>query len=468
MFKRAFFYSLCLAASCALQFAAAAQSSQAKSKAKPSGSLPPGPVLSAGPKQAAERAGRLHRSKKQPPLESRDLEVRSLEHFSREGWIGGGSAIRVAVRGTPAAEAAFDIPGLVQGVKLREESAGVYAARFEVPISKYVCLDGAAIIGYLRGGGRISRPAGSGRLLRIDAAPPVIERIYPEPSARVIRPQTPIVAAVTDHNGSGIAARKTVLLIDGQDMSQYAVYTEGLLSYASPFDLDAGEHTVELMVFDEAGNMGSRTWRFTVMESQYAIRTVKTNADRVFTAGDVLTAVVEGAWGGRMVLVVGDSVEVPLKEQSPGFYEGAYTVPREAAGPIPLMVRFTSAQKTEYTEILESSIRVWQPAPAAPTISSLPTVPAPDGTFIVRGRAAPRSTVRVRIACSLNLNGRVLRGVVAEQHVRVAGTGAWESKPIPTSAMLARAQARLTIEAEAVNDGGERSTAATAALTLTQ
>jgi len=399
------------------------------------------PPLSERP---AGSSGRPHRSPRNTGAarDLRSLEITAVTLTAREGWLGAGSVIGVKLSGTPAAEAFFDIPGFAHGVKMREDSAGNYSAEYKLPINRNVCLESAAVLACLREGDQFSPPTAAARQLKIDASPPVIEQVYPRPSAKVVRMRVPILAQLTDQSGSGLAVERARLLLDEHDVSDFLVISNGCAAYQPTIDLEPGEHSVHLMVYDRAGNMKSQSWAFTVVDSQYSIRSVVTNADRIMDSGDTLTANVEGMWGGKVTLLIGDK-EIALKEQSPGFYEGSYVFRKgDTAGSAPLAIRFTSSENNQYFETLEQPLRMVVTEPTAPTITQPVPAAWSSDQLVVRGKGSPRSTVRLRIAYRLPQGRMHISGIVAEQHIRVGADGLWEGKPIERSPLLARAAAQ--------------------------
>ncbi len=395
----------------------------------------------------ANRRGRPHRS---PRIDSvrdpRALEIKGLTLTAREGWLGAGSVIGVTLSGTPGAEAVFDIPGLAHGIKMREDSAGSYSAAYKVPTNRNACFESAAVLACLRDGEQFSQPAAAQRLLKIDAAPPVIDHVYPRPSAKVVRMRVPILAQVSDQSGSGLAIERARLLLDEHDVSDFLVVTNGAATYLPTNDLDPGEHSVHLIVYDRAGNMKSQSWAFTVVDSQYSIRSVVTNADRSMAIGDTVTANVEGMWGGKVLLVIGDKLEVPLKEQSPGFYEGSHVLREgDISGSAPLEIRFTGSESNQYIETLEQPLRMAVSEQIAPTVTQPVPAAWSSDQLVVRGKGAPRSTVRLRIAYRLPQSRVHNSGIVAEQHIRVGADGLWEGKPVERSPLLARAAAHYEL-----------------------
>lgn len=64
--------------------------------------------------------------------------------------------------------------------------------------------------------------------------------------------------------GAGIAANKTILLIDGVNYSAQAQISDSELIFMPPGMFPPGSHLATLTVFDKAGNSTTTSWRFTI------------------------------------------------------------------------------------------------------------------------------------------------------------------------------------------------------------
>jgi hypothetical protein len=353
------------------------------------------------------------------------------------------------MRGTPGAEALIDIPGLAHGVKLKEQSPGQYTRSLTVSSQTPVSLDRAPVIGRLRDGDGVSPPAASNGALRIDSTPPVIEGLFPKPDAQVVRLRTPILAQVTDQNGSGLAAERSRLIIDQEDMSDSIVATPDYLTYLPAVELAPGDHTAHLMVYDRAGNMKSQSWHFTIIDSGGTIHAITSNADRITAPGDILSVTVEGMWGASVKLLVGHAIEIPMKEQSPGFYEATHAVtPADLLAGVPLAVRFAVPELKPVTETLERSIGPSLAPLPPPAVTDPPEAKWPMDPPIIKGKAAPRSRIRLRVEYSASISGTDVSGVLSDQVVRVPISGKWTLRLGSPSAILTAAAPRYRITVE--------------------
>lgn len=96
----------------------------------------------------------------------------------------------------------------------------------------------------------------------IDVAPPVISGETPRDVT--VPTVTPVISARYTDSGSGVDATRTMLLVDGRDVTADATVDASGISYQVVSALGAGQHTVSLKVYDRAGNPGQSDWGFSV------------------------------------------------------------------------------------------------------------------------------------------------------------------------------------------------------------
>jgi Bacterial Ig-like domain len=97
----------------------------------------------------------------------------------------------------------------------------------------------------------------------VDVVGPVISALVPA-NAATIGNNRPAISAQYADAGAGIDTTKTVLTVDGVNVTAQATATATGISYTPVTALTSGAHAVVLKVFDKAGNTSQSTWTFTV------------------------------------------------------------------------------------------------------------------------------------------------------------------------------------------------------------
>lgn len=401
------------------------------------------------------------------------LAVTSLTHNRPSGWMRAGEVLTVRMRGTPGAKGSFRIPGVVEAVPLQEVSPGVYEGSWIVPADKSLDISEAAVIGSLTGGegNRQTAPLlQSGNNIQIDTVAPKIADFSPSQGTQVTKAQPLISATFSDQGGSGIAAEKVHILMDGRDVTADSTITGQFFTYTPRQALSNAKHSVDIMAYDQAGNETRRTWTFDVMApvqaanpnvpSVVGIKTIQTNAAGELKPGDVLDVRIVGPSGGNATWSLGPIKDQELKEvDSTGAYVGSY---RLRSGDDMENARLTATivmpGGKKFTDTFGKMVKVSSGTPIAPVITS----PGPDGAFsgplVVRGTATPNSLVRIKV----DYNSRALgvlgvKGTVAQQEIKVGPDGKWASTPIELSSLFGRRDTQYTLTAYTVTPTDERS-----------
>src|SRR5439155_1000551 len=127
----------------------------------------------------------------------------------------------------------------------------------------------------------------------------------------------------------------------------------------------------------------------------------------------------------------------------------------------PLAVSLITPEGERFTDTTDRSVRIATGPPAAPLIA----YPAKDqpltNPLIVRGAAAPNSTVRLKFEYVDRVLGVLgVRGTADEQQIKVGADGKWASKPIDMSSLFgSRGRTEYTLTATAVSPNDEKSPA---------
>lgn len=115
-----------------------------------------------------------------------------------------------------------------------------------------------------------------------DRDPPVITDLQPADGAVVAEPRPAIAAGFTDE-GSGVDPTSIRFMLDGADRTAEAVIDEQGVSFVPALVLAVGNHRVELLVADFAGNQAQVTWGFTVADLDPPAIVIDEPQEGVFT-----------------------------------------------------------------------------------------------------------------------------------------------------------------------------------------
>jgi hypothetical protein len=203
----------------------------------------------------------FHRRADVPAQPAVNLAINAIA-VDAHGWLHPGQSVRVVLRGTPGAQASFRVPGVTESIPMHEESPGRYVGVWQIPGNQRMEIKTGFVIGSLKMGDQSAPLMQTGQVFSIDTIPPRIQDQAPEPDTRIAISR-PKIYAVYDDRGSGTDATSVRLLLDGHDVTQYAEVTQAFISFTPSHDLAPGQHTVQLIVGDKAGNKAQSVWKFT-------------------------------------------------------------------------------------------------------------------------------------------------------------------------------------------------------------
>ncbi|MBI4744211.1 MAG: RHS repeat protein, partial [Actinobacteria bacterium] len=101
------------------------------------------------------------------------------------------------------------------------------------------------------------------QLFKVDTGLPSISEQTPTPNTTV-NTYTPTISARLTDSSSAIDPSTIVMKLDDQPVSHSYDLVTGIVSFAPPSDLTKGKHYVDLSVKDNAGNLSTSSWHFTV------------------------------------------------------------------------------------------------------------------------------------------------------------------------------------------------------------
>jgi hypothetical protein len=386
----------------------------------------------------------------------------SIQSFNvdRSGFINSGTDIRFTMRGTPGGVATLTIPGIQDGIPMREVSSGIYVADWIVPAD--------------RGGVDTSRLAPIARLrfgnsektyqmqtsTSSDASAPSVRALTPQNQSSVTTSRPTISARFDDASGSGVDPQSVRLLLDGVDVTSNANVNERSVSYVPPVGIGPGRHDVTLTAVDNAGNHVTKRWSFQVnVQGDNVIQSFTAEGLSDARPGDVLRFVMRAEPDGRATFSLGDSVHDKLMtERSPGEYVATYTVRRgDDLQDVTATARFVASNGQVYS--IDSRDRVDVDGVLdAPTIL-LPRSDEPmRSPLIVEGRAPAGTRVRVHIDYTTNVRGVAqLTGKVAEVIAVANAEGRFKTDPIDMDNFLTGRGTKYTITATTLGTNGRHS-----------
>ena len=209
---------------------------------------------SSGPQPQTQAPVQVQVQAPGPRMEIERFFIRS------SGPVEVGRELRFRLIGAPGGDAWLDIPGVLQGVDLRETRPGEYEGTYTVRQRDNPEAFRSAVATLRRGDDRVTAR------LQFNQ-PPQITDLLPANGDRVAaRGRTHIAARITDESG-GVDPSRVRLRLDGRDVTADARITPDEVHLRT--DLEPGRHAVELTARDDTGNMTTKTWTFDVVPDRY-------------------------------------------------------------------------------------------------------------------------------------------------------------------------------------------------------
>jgi hypothetical protein len=396
-----------------------------------------------------------------PPPPTTNPTIYAFRVDAPNGVLRAGDMIRMELRGTPSADVHFSIPGVTDTKRMREESPGVYVAEWTVPRNA----DGlreSAIYATLTAGGTqrtIRATEDAGDLPPRDTLPPTISDFEPKNAERVNTARPLIQARIQDRGEAGVNTNSWRLYLNGEDVTQEAVYSNGVIRYRPLNDLTVGTHRVRLEAEDRSGNRSSASWNFTVGRDGGGNRgDFIVTAPRTLRAGDQIQFRLLAEPGARVTYSIGTLVQNRLMaETSSGVFAATYTVQRgdEFRG-LPIVARVRTQDGFEYTvhseTVLESGLN-----PSAPKITTPAEGDKVGNSMIVRAQARDAESFEVKVDYVTFLGGLRLTGVVHQQVYRADRNGQLVTEPIDLGTLIRGQDTEYTITVTAIAADGTRS-----------
>ena len=173
-----------------------------------------------------------------------------------------GDAFNVTLHGTPGGRATFDIGTYLTGLPLNESQPGVYTAHYTIPTN--VNFGQTTVYGHLSAGGGDAPRAEAPTLLAVSSTPPQIVDIAPLNGQSVNNDRPSIYATFRAPTGVGINPSSAIITVNGIDVTPSATWTDEFITYSPSVALGDGTVSVQVRVADQAGNLQTRHWSFTI------------------------------------------------------------------------------------------------------------------------------------------------------------------------------------------------------------
>ena len=397
-------------------------------------------------------------------------QIVSFTHDAK-GWLRAGSTIHVTLTGSSGGMASFEIPGVMESVKMTETSSGRYAGSWTIPATAKITVAGGALIGMLKAGGK-EQLIQAGASVSIDTVAPKIFDRRPTVDSRVAQARPGISVVLDDGSGSGVNTSSVKMVVNGADVTDQATVTPSLVAYKPARDLPSGDVNVAVNIRDMAGNPASVTWKFAIRAASDAIKSFTHSNIANIQPGDVLTVNLQGENGGTasFSIVKGGQTlrQQSMRETSPGNYEGEYTIRRDdrLEGAVITGTLKTSAGEIFTTET-EDTIGGNQTAVLkSPVIAQPVQGIAAKSPLTIKGTAAANSSVRLHISYVTTVLGMVqMKGAITEQMVDVDSKGNFTSQPVSLGTLVKGRNTEYTLTATTVDSSGEESAPTTVTFT---
>jgi hypothetical protein len=173
-----------------------------------------------------------------------------------------GDSFNVALHGTPGGRATFDIGSYLTGLPLNETQSGLYTARYTIPPN--VNFGQTTVYGHLSAGGNDAPRAEAPQLLAVSSTPPQIVDIAPFSGQTVNNDRPSIYATFRAPTGVTINPSSAIITVNGLDVTPSSTRTAQFITYSPDVSLPDGNVNVQVRVADEAGNLQTRSWSFTI------------------------------------------------------------------------------------------------------------------------------------------------------------------------------------------------------------
>ena len=391
------------------------------------------------------------------------VEVLKVSHNVGKKWVKAGDTITFAVVGTPAAKGVLRVPGVpgAEALPLVETTPGNYVANLTIPAG--ISLKDTTALATLMVDTLSSPTVATSETFAIDAIGPTLGTFTPTEGSDLTDARPNFTGTYSDM-GSGSDPRKMQLLVNGEDVTARAIFSDTFFTYQPQTDLAQGSVTAKLIARDVAGNETSREWRFSVVATVMLSSVVALPDDRPLNFGDILAIKAVGAAGSRATFSLGAKVkDQPLKEDSPGIYVGSYTVQKQdVMVAAPVSVTVTDLRGRTATLKASNTITVTAGPPDIPIIDQPQDGANVGGSVVLSGRCLPNASIKVTVRyAGKRANILAASGLIGEVSTKADASGRWATEPILLRVPKELTGLIFTAEVSATGTGGKGSSTAT-------
>ncbi len=372
------------------------------------------------------------------------------------GWLKAGSVLEVVMEATSGGGATFEIPGVVDGVVMKEVSPGQYVGKWTVPAAKNLTVTDGKVLGQLRIG-NTQRLIQAGNSVSIDTIAPKIINGTPDPKSTVVALR-PSISVVTEDNGSGIDPARVSMSVNGVDVTDLAIITKNFATYRPQDSLRSGLNNVKVATYDRAGNTTTLAWSFDVQGAENIIKSFTHSDISNLQPGDVITANLVGQPNGKVTFSIISPkglqlVTRSMQETSSGNYEGQYTVRKgQDLNMASIAGSFKTSSGQTYTTTSETTINTSTAVAAgAPVITAPVEGKSIVSPLIITGIAPPNSSVNLKLDYTTKILGLFeTNGQLSDQTIDVDSKGKFKSTPINLTTLISGKGTEYTITATTI------------------
>jgi Copper amine oxidase N-terminal domain len=276
-----------------------------------------------------------------------------------------------------------------------------------------------------------------------------------DPNAGTNPGQGFLVQEVRPNDGATVDARSQIGVLFNQNIRSVSFSVDGLqisnqagvqrlangILWTPNYDLSPGQHSAIIKAVDNNGQVLNRTWNFVVGNTSISRFNISPTSA---SAGEQVTVDIVGPAGASGTFVVGQVGNLPLREISPGRYQGIYTVRTQDQGSAAVSAQLTTSSGQLLRANANSALTFVVTNQL--TVSNLSDGIRISPVFNVQGTAAPGSQVTVTVEYSSNNLLGALAGIVNRFQARglVSGQGFYDV-PIDASAIRPGQQFQITV-----------------------
>lgn len=370
----------------------------------------------------------------EPQAEPQEPEVRvlavSLVNYTRP--LRAGEVLRIQILGTGDGQARFNLGDQYTNLPALENRPGCYVGQFTVPAD--ADLREAVVTAVVEKEGVTTEPLAADQAVTLDTAVPLVGHVVPGQDVQIANLH-PILGANYEDSGSGVDREGVRFTLDGEELAEGLVTTRRKAAIPAP-RLAPGEHQVEFVVRDLAGNERIARWSFVVQALPgMVLESVTHNGLRPLNEQDTL--VVEACSSEPLVNPVVDlgtwkqALPMEQMEGAEGYaYQFTYEVQigdRVENALVAVRARDEADNQVELASLYPLTIITGLPQELVITQPSAGE--AVGNEITLAGMAPPGSAIRVTInyrdRIIFEVTGQVVQGVV-----EATEEGRWETQPV--------------------------------------